>query len=160
MHRLSCITALLAALTFLTVASATAQEQPVFTTHVVRNITIAPSDSVVLCNPGQGERGSSGWRWCWKWNPCLRGGAIGLLVGAGVGTVVFLAGGDGPMCQVIPCFSEPTSGEKAAVGAVMGGLLGAVAGYVAASIHEHDRLSVRLAPQRDGRFALGMRIAF
>ena len=119
-----------------------AQEQYAFTAHAVRIITITTADSVLLCHPGQGEQGPRSWRWCWKWNPCLRGGAIGLAVGAGVGTVIGLAFGVDPVCQVSPCFSEPTSGDKAAVGAVVGGVVGAVIGYMAASIGEHNRLSL------------------
>jgi len=46
--------------------------------------------------------------------------------------------------------------EKARIGAVVFGVVGAVIGYAIASSGKHDRLLVSVGPQRDGRFGLGL----
>ncbi len=142
-------TTLIAILAFVPLASATAQEQ----LRDAPTTTFAAANSVLVFHPGQGGRGPPRWR-CRRWNPCLRGGAIGLLVGAGVGAVIGLASGDDP--SGASCFLICTASEKAAIGAVIFGGVGAIIGYVIASSGKHDRLLVSVGPQRDGRFGLGM----
>ena len=142
-------TILVAILAFVPLASATAQEQLASTTRDVRTTTFAAANSVLVFHPGQGGQGSG---WCRRWNPCLRGGAIGLLVGAGVGAVIGLASGD----DRPGTFLGLTALEKARIGAVVFGAVGAVIGYVIASSGKHDRLLVSVGPQRDGRFGLGL----
>ncbi len=146
-------TVLVVILAFVPVASATAQEQLASTTRDVRTTTFAAANSVLVFHPGQGGRGPPRWG-CRRWNPCLRGGAIGLLVGAGVGAVIGLASGDDP--SGASCFFFCTASEKAAIGAVIFGGVGAIIGYAIASSGKHDRLLVSVGPQRDGRFGLGM----
>ena len=142
-------TILVAILAFVPLASATAQEQLASITRDVRTTTFAAANSVLVFHPGQGSWG------CRRWNPCLRGGAIGLLVGAGVGAVIGLASGDDT-----PCWIACTASEKAAIGAVMFGAVGAVIGYAIASSGQHDRLLVGVGPQRDGRYGLGATVRF
>ena len=139
-------TILVAILAFVPLTSATAQEQLASITRDVRTTTFAAANSVLVFHPGQGSG------WCRRWNPCLRGGAIGLLVGAGVGAVIGLASGDDPRGT----FFGLTALEKARIGAVVFGVVGAVIGYVIASSGKHDRLLVSVGPQRDGRFGLGL----
>ena len=50
--------------------------------------------------------------------------------------------------------------EKAGIGAVVFGVVGAVIGYAIASSGEHDRLFVSVGPQRDGRFGFGASVSF
>jgi hypothetical protein len=50
--------------------------------------------------------------------------------------------------------------EKARIGAVIFGGVGAIIGYVIASSGKHDRLLVSVGPQRDGRFGLGASVRF
>ena len=142
-------TILVAILAFVPLASATAQELLASTTRDVRATTFAAANSVLVFHPGQ-----SGW--CRRWNPCLRGGAIGLLVGAGVGAVIGFASGDDPSGT----FLGATASEKAAIGAVLFGVVGAVIGYAIASSGQHDRLLVGVGPQRDGRYGLGATVRF
>jgi len=146
-------TILVAILAFVPLASATAQEQLASTTRDARTTPFAAANSVLVFHPGQGGQGSG---WCRRWNPCLRGGAIGLLVGAGVGAVIGLASGDDPPGT----FLGLTELEKARIGAVVFGVVGAVIGYVIASSGKHDRLLVSVAPQRDGRLGLGASVRF
>ncbi len=150
-------TILVAILAFVPLATATAQEQLASITRDVRTTTFAATNSVLVFHPGQGGQGSG---WCRRWNPCLRGGAIGLLVGAGVGAVIGLAmGDDQPSGDDLPCtffFASCAASEKAAIGAVVVGFVGAVIGYAIASSGKHDRLLVSVGPQRDGRFGLGL----
>ena len=148
-------TILVAILAFVPLASATAQEQLASTTRDVRTTTFAAANSVLVFHPGQGGRGPPRWG-CRRWNPCLRGGAIGLLVGAGVGAVIGLASGDDPRGT----FLGLTALQKAGIGAVIFGGVGAIIGYVIASSGKHDRLLVSVGPQRDGRFALGLSVRF
>ncbi len=142
-------TILVAILAFVPLASATGQEQLASITHDVRTTTFAAANSVLVFHPGQGGQGSG---WCRRWNPCLRGGAIGLLVGTGVGAVIGLASGDDPRGT----FLGLTASQKAALSAVALGVVGAVIGYAIASSGKHDRLLVSVGPQRDGRFGLGL----
>ncbi len=139
-------TILVAILAFVPLASATAQEQLASITRDVRTTTFAAANSVLVFHPGQGSG------WCRRWDPCLRGGAIGLLVGAGVGAVIGLASGDDPRGT----FLGLTALQKAGIGAVALGFVGAVIGYAIASSGKHDRLLVSVGPQRDGRFGLGL----
>ncbi len=145
-------TILVAILAFVPLASATAQEQLASTTRDVRTTTFAAANSVLVFHPRQVGQGSG---WCRRWDPCLRGGAIGLLVGAGVGAVIGLASGDDT-----PCWIACTASEKAAIGALGLGIVGAVIGYAIASSGEHGRRFVSLGPQRDGRFGLGLSVGF
>ena len=150
-------TMLVATLASVPLASATAQEQLASTTRDVRTTTFAAANSVLVFHPGQGGRGPPRWG-CRRWNPCLRGGAIGLLVGAGVGAVIGLASGDDP--SGASCFLICTASEKAAIGAVIFGGVGAIIGYAIACIGKHDRLLVSVGPRRDGRFGLGASVRF
>ena len=144
-------TILVAILAFVPFTNATAQEQ----LRDVRPTTFAAANPVLVFHPGQGGQGPPrGWG-CRRWDPCLRGGAIGLLVGAGVGAVIGLASGDDT-----PCWIACTASEKAAIGAVMFGAVGAVIGYAIASSGQHDRLLVGVGPQRDGRYGLGASVRF
>ena len=149
-------TILVAILAFVPLASATAQEHLASITRDVRTTTFAAANSVLVFHPGQGGQGPPMSGWCRRWNPCLRGGAIGLLVGAGVGAVIGLASGDDPPGT----FWGITASGKAAIGAVGLGFVGAVIGYAIASSGKHNRLLVRVAPQRDGRFGLGLSARF
>ena len=145
-------TILVAVLAFVPLASATAQEQ----LRDVRTTTFAAANSVLVFHPGQGGQGSG---WCRRWNPCVRGGVIGLLVGAGVGAVIGLASGDEPPdlgCAIFFCRAS----ERVAIGAVVVGFVGAVIGYAIASSGVHDRLLVSVGPQRDGRYGLGASVRF
>ncbi len=144
-------TILVAIFAFTPLASATAQEQ----LRDARTTTFAAANSVLVFHTGQmGQGPPRGWG-CRRWDPCLRGGAIGLLVGAGVGAVIGLASGDDT-----PCWIACTASEKAAIGAVMFGAVGAVIGYAIASSGKHDRLLVSVGPQRDGRLGLGLSAGF
>ena len=87
-------TILVAILAFLPLASATAQEQ-LGSIIRVGTARVAVADSVLLSHPAQLREGPRSVL-CRRWDPCLRGGAIGLLVGAGVGAVIGLASGDDP----------------------------------------------------------------
>ena len=149
-------TILVAILTFVPLASATAQEQLAPTTRDVRTTTFAAANSVLVFHPGQGRQGPPRSGWCRRWDPCFRGGAIGFLVGAGVGAVIGPAAGDDASGTVL----GTTASEKAAIGAVVFGVVGAVIGYAIASSGQHDRLLVSFVPQRDGRFALGLSVRF
>ncbi len=147
-------TILVAILAFTPLANATAQEQLASIIRDVGTTRVAAADSILMSHPAQVGQGSrSGW--CRRWDPCLRGGAIGLLVGAGVGAVIGLASGDDT-----PCWIACTASEKAAIGAVMFGVVGAVIGYAIASSGQHDRLLVGVGPQRDGRYGLGATVRF
>ena len=146
-------TILVAILAFVPLVGATAQEQ----LRDDRTTTFAAANSVLVFHPGQGGRGPPRWG-CRRWNPCLRGGAIGLRVGAGVGAVIGLASGDDP--SGASCFLICTASEKAAIGAVIFGGVGAIIGYAIASSGKHDRLLVSVGPQRDGRFGLGLSVRF
>ncbi len=148
-------TILVAILAFVPLASATAQEQ----LRDVPTTTLAADNSVLVFHPGQWGQGPPRSGWCRRWNPCLRGGAIGFLVGAGVGAVIGLASGDEPPdpgCAIFFCRSS----ERVAIGAVVFGFVGAVIGYAIASSGQHDRLLVSVGPQRDGRFGLGASVRF
>ncbi len=79
-----------------------------------------------------------------------------MLVGAGVGAVIGLASGDDPRGT----FLGLTASEKARIGAVLFGVVGAVIGYVIASSGKHNRLFVSAGPQRDGRLGLGASVRF
>ncbi len=143
-------TILVAIFAFTPLASATAQEQ----LRDARTTTFAAANSVLVFHPGQGGQGPPRWG-CRRWDPCLRGGAIGLLVGAGVGAVIGLASGDDT-----PCWIACTASEKATIGAVMFGAVGAVIGYAITSTGQHNRLLMNVGPQRDGRYGLGASVRF
>ena len=143
-------TILVAILAFVPLASATAQEHLASITRDVRTTTFAAANSVLVFHPGQ----RSGW--CRRWDPCLRGGTIGLLVGAGVGAVIGLASGDDPRGT----FFGLTALEKARIAGAALGVVGAVIGYAIASSGKHDRLFVSVGPQRDGRSRLGLSVRF
>ncbi len=95
------------------------------------------------------------------------GAVIGSLTGALSGAVIGFSLGDDP-----PFLSgEPfpfSAGNKAAIGFFLGGLGGAIIGVqIGSGFHDEqweevplERLSVSLAPQRDGRFALGFSVRF
>jgi len=137
-------TILIAILAFVPLASATAQEQ----LRDVRTTTFAAANSVLIFHPGQGGHGPPRWG-CRRWDPCLRGGAIGLLVGAGVGGVIALAACTEQV--VVLCVT----------GAIVPlALVGGVIGYAIASSGQHDRLLVSVGPQRDGRYGLGAAVRF
>ena len=148
-------TILVAILAFVPLASATAQER----LRDVRTTTLAAANSVLVSHPGQWGQGPPRSGWCRRWDPCLRGGAIGFLVGAGVGAVIGLAAGDEPPdpgCGIFFCRAS----ERVAIGAVVFGFVGAVIGYAIASSGQHDRLLVSVGPQRDGRYGLGASVGF
>ena len=147
-HRLV-VPALIAS--FFAAAPAQAQQFPLELRLVFEE---AAADSVLAFHPGQGGQESPSSGWCRRWNPCLRGGAIGLLVGAGVGAIIGLASGD----DAPGTFLGLTAGEKAALGAAVFGVVGAVIGYAIASSGEHDRLLISVGPLRDGRFGLGLSV--
>ncbi len=151
-------TMLVAILAFTPLASATAQERSASILRDVGTTRVAVADSVLMSHPAQLGQGPPMSGWCRRWNPCLRGGAIGLLVGAGVGAVIGLASGDDP--SGASCFLICTASEKAAIGAVIFGGVGAIIGYVIASSGKHDRLLVSVGPQRDGRLGLGLSAGF
>ncbi len=151
-------TMLVAILAFAPLASATAQEQRASTTRDVRTTAFAAANSVLVFHPGQvGQGPQSGW--CRRWDPCLRGGAIGLLVGAGVGAAIGLASGNDSPCSGWFCWALGAE-EKAAIGAVVLGVVGGIIGYVIASSGKHDRLLVSVGPQRDGRLGVGASARF
>ncbi len=91
------------------------------------------------------------------------GAGIGLLVGAATGAIIGLASGDDE-----PGFITWTAEQKAGVGAVLlggvGGVIGLIAGATITTDRWNevpvDRLRVSFAPQRDGRFALGLSMRF
>ncbi len=88
------------------------------------------------------------------------GAGIGLLVGAATGAIIVVASGD---CGggFGPC---PTAGQGAVFLGGLGGVIGLIIG--ASTTTERwvevplDRLRVSFAPQRDGRFALGLSMRF
>lgn len=97
-----------------------------------------------------------------------KGAGIGLLVGAATGAVIgFASGDDTSSCSGWFCLRF-TAEEKAVLGAVGLGGLGAVIGLIAgaASGSERwqevslDRVRVSLGPQRDGRFGFGASVRF
>ncbi len=97
------------------------------------------------------------------------GAVIGSLTGALSGAVIGFSLGDDP-----PFLSRDggpfpfSAGNKAAIGFFLGGLGGAIIGVqIGSGFHDEqweevplERLSVSLAPQRDGRFALGFSVRF
>ena len=112
---------------------------------------VVPVASITRLEVSRGRR--SNW---------AEGAGIGLLVGAATGAIVFgLASGD---CEGW-CF---TAESAAAAGAVVFGGLGGVIGLIAGASTTTERwvevplarLRVSFAPQRDGRFALGLSMRF
>ena len=93
----------------------------------------------------------------------LTGGLIGLLAGAGVGAIAGLASGDDP-----PGWFSFTAEQKAIMGAVVLGGIGGAVGLIAGALIKTERwvevpldnVGLSFAPQRDGRFRLGMSISF
>jgi hypothetical protein len=96
--------------------------------------------------------------------PIIVGGLLGLAGGAAIGLSI-----SGTECLrsqpdiFDPCDETPEVGA-ALLGAVLGGTLGAALGSVVRRERWEevplDRLSVSVAPQRDGRFAFGASISF
>ncbi len=92
-----------------------------------------------------------------------KGAGNGFLIGGAIGFVLGLASGDDP-----PGWFSFTAGEKAAIGAVAFGFIGAVIGSIAGAASPGDRweevpldrLRVSFRPQRDGRFAFGASVKF
>ncbi len=91
------------------------------------------------------------------------GAVTGLLVGGVAGAVIGLASYE---CE--PCFVDLGPGVYAAAGAVIGGLGGLVVGALIGLEIETDRwqevqlhrVRVSVGPQRDGRFGLGASVRF
>ncbi len=124
------------------------------------SLTLKPEDDlpvvvpVASINRLEGSRGRK--------SNSAEGAGIGLLVGAATGAIIGLAsdtdcGGFGP------CGAE----EVAALAVVFGGLGGVIGLIIGASTTTErwvevplDRLRVSFAPQRDGRFALGLSMRF
>ena len=141
-------TILVAVLTFVPLAGATAQEQLASVTRDVRTTTLAAANSMLTLHPGHEGQGPPRAGWCRRWDPCLKGAVIGLLVGAGVGGVVALAA----------CTEE---GGLCATGAIVPlAFVGGVIGYAIASSGEHDCFSMIVGPQHDGRFGCGASVRF
>ncbi len=119
---------------------------------------VVPVASITRLEVSRGRR--SNW---------AEGAGIGLLVGAATGAIIGLASGDDPPCPRSGWFcSRWTAGTKAGALAVVFGGVGGVIGLIigASTTTERwvevplDRLRVSFAPQRDGRFALGLSMRF
>ena len=133
------------------VLTAMTAESIIFATGNGGNRLAVPLDSVTRLEVIQG-RSRHPWR----------GAGIGLLVGAAGGAVGTLI-----MCRNDGCWDYGTgfwvarlSASGAVVGAVMGGIVGT---FIKTDRWEEvplDRLRVSFAPQRDGRYKLGLRLTF
>ncbi|NIM49705.1 MAG: hypothetical protein GTN62_05615 [Gemmatimonadales bacterium] len=101
------------------------------------------------------------------------GATIGLVLGAATGAIIGFALGDDPPCQKsgwFACWGEWrfTAEEYATMGAVVFGAIGILVGRkVGANIETErwqqvplDRLRVSFVPQRGGRFAFAVSVAF
>jgi len=97
------------------------------------------------------------------------GAVVGFLTGALSGAVIGFSLGDDP--PFLSREGEPfpfSAGNKAAIGFLLGGGVGAIIGaQIGKAVHGEqweevplERLRVSLAPQRDGRFALGFSVSF
>jgi hypothetical protein len=86
---------------------------------------------------------------------------LGYVVGAGVGVLGALAHCSGGNCQL---FDNDFTPALAIIYGAGGGLVGALVGWSIKTDRWEgvplDRLRVSLAPQRDGRFALGFSVGF
>ncbi len=114
---------------------------------------VVPVASITRLEVSRGRR--SNW---------AEGAGIGLLVGAATGAIIGLA--SDPNCGgFAPCFTaESLAAGLAVVFGGVGGVIGLIIG--ASTTTERwvevplDRLRVSFAPQRDGRFALGLSMRF
>jgi hypothetical protein len=91
----------------------------------------------------------------------LKGMGIGMLIGAGVGVI----GGAAVDCYDLADFDQSfCTGVGAAGGALFGLLVGAIAGAASSGDRWEevplDRLRLQVAQQHDGRFKLGLSVAF
>ena len=93
----------------------------------------------------------------------LKGAGMGFLIGAGAGAGLgALAGANSCLYEGNPCPAELAVAGAIIIGggaAVLGATIGALAGHHWNEI-PLDRIRVRVVPQRDGRFRLGLSVAF
>ncbi|MFC1639221.1 hypothetical protein ACFL3B_00490 [Gemmatimonadota bacterium] len=103
-----------------------------------------PLDSVTRLEVSRGRKSHS-----------LEGLGLGWLVGAGVGAAVSDCDPSSlGICEAVPI------GIGATVGLVIGTIFGSLIKSDRWEEVPLDRVRVSFAPQRDGRFAVGMRVAF
>jgi hypothetical protein len=116
-----------------------------------------PLDSVIKLEVHRGRRARTG-----------RGALIGSIVGVASGAIVGVAVAKGPSTCEDLGWPEPCGARLALTGGLLFGASGALVGTVIGALIKTDRweevpldrLSVGLAPQRDGRFALAMSVSF
>jgi hypothetical protein len=116
-----------------------------------------PLDSVIKLEVHRGQRRHAG-----------RGALIGSIVGVTTGVIVGAVVASAPATCEDLGWSEPCGAQLALAGGLFLGASGALVGTVVGALIRTDRwqevpldrLSVGLAPQRDGRFALAMSVSF